>query len=169
LQLAAAPRTEGANQGSQPACTGAGPTAGEPPLPPHPQRCHGQAGAKCGHARRQFNALASLECLHCNARGGRWSACWCSECAPDRKTLRTSGGQTQNECGAQGRRAATRAAAVPRGRSAGSSAWGLNTSAAQNAQVQKYQPNIRGERISGQKNIRQANISRIISLICISG
>ena len=46
-----------------------------------------------------------------------WSARSCSECAPGRKTLRTSGGQTQNECGAQGRRAATRAAAVPRGRS----------------------------------------------------
>lgn len=38
-----------------------------------------------------------------------WSARSCSECAPGHKTLRTSGGQTQNECGAQGRGGATRA------------------------------------------------------------
>ena len=55
-----------------------------------------------------------------------WSARSCSECAPGRKTLRTSGGQTQNECGAVEHRvgAPRRARQQCRAAGAGSSAWG---------------------------------------------
>ena len=116
-QLAAAPRTEGANQGWRTACTGAGPTAGDLPPPPfpHPQSCHGRSvGAKCGHAMRTW---PGLECLHCNARGAlarRVLNLHLAErpCAPAEGKLRTSAGHRV------GAALGARGSAARRGRSA---------------------------------------------------
>ena len=105
-QLAAAPRTEGANQGWRTHAREQGPQPATSPHPPSPTRKAATAGLSalnvgmpCAPGRPR---MLALQCS--------WSACSsCSEFAPGRKTLRTSGGQTQNECGAQGRGGATRA------------------------------------------------------------
>ena len=105
-QLAAAPRTEGANQGWRTHAREQGPQPATSPHPPSPTRKAATAGLSalnvgmpCAPGRPR---MLALQCS--------WSACSsCSEFAPGRKTLRTSGGQTQNECGAQGRGGARRA------------------------------------------------------------
>ena len=142
-------------------CMGAGPTAGERPPPNHPQgaTADGVSARNAGmpSAPGQPRGLA-LQCT--------WSAYSCSECAPGQKTLRTSGGHTQNECGTQGRRARAKRAwhAARRGRRCGRSAGGAGWP---RTQVQPPRisrecasPAYQGGFISG-----NPNISRIISLI----
>ena len=150
-QLAAAPRTEGANQGWRTcAAWEQGP---QPASAPHPTTRKVQQQMGCRREMRACQAhLASLEGLHCNARGAliRVQNVRLAKrpCAPAEGKLRTSAG---HRVGARARSAR----GMPRGAAGGAAGVlavrvGLSNTSATDA----YQPRMRKSSISGGVYIR---------------